>query len=111
MDSRLHVEMGVLGCIILRPDILQDVAMLVRPDEFQGEANRMLFEHMMKIHDAGRRMDAVLLVDNLRRDGVYVKLGGAAFLGRVVAAALPLLLVWMALFHGVILNIANNSVK
>lgn len=80
----LQAEMAVLGSIVLRPDVCDEVVMVLRPDDFYDDAHRKLFEHMLEMHDAGRKIDVPLLVENLKRGGVYETIGGAPFLARVV---------------------------
>ena len=79
----LQAEMAVLGSILLRPDVLDEVVMVLRPDDFYDEAHRKLYRHMVGMHDAGKKIDVTLLVDELRRQGDFDAIGGAAFLARV----------------------------
>ena len=37
-------EIGVLGSIVLLPDVLDDVVLILRPDDFHDDAHRKLFE-------------------------------------------------------------------
>ena len=79
----LDAEMGVLGSILLMPDICDDVALIVRPDDFYDEANRCLFEQMVAMHDSGIKIDVTLLVDRLKTTGQFETVGGAAYLYKV----------------------------
>ncbi len=79
----IQAEQGVLGSILLLPDVCDDVALIVRPKDFYDEANQTLFEHIQKMHDGGRKIDPTLLVDSLKRCGDYERIGGAAYLGRI----------------------------
>jgi replicative DNA helicase len=78
--------MSVLGCIILRPDVCDEVVMLLRPDDFYDDAHRKLYQQMVTMHDSGKRIDGTLLVDELKRQGMFEAIGGAAFLARIVNA-------------------------
>jgi replicative DNA helicase len=78
--------MAVLGCILLKPDTCDDVALILRPEDFYDDAHSKLYEHMLKMHDAGRKIDVTLLVDELKRCGDFERLGGAPFLARVTSA-------------------------
>jgi replicative DNA helicase len=75
--------MAVLGSILLRPDLLDEIVMRLRPDDFYDEAHRKLYQQMMGMHDAGKKIDVTLLVDELRRQGTFESMGGAAFLAKV----------------------------
>jgi replicative DNA helicase len=79
----LQAEMAVLGSILLRPEVIDDVVMVLRPDDFYDEAHGKLYAHMVNMHDAGKKIDVTLLVDELRRQGEFEKIGGAGFLARV----------------------------
>jgi replicative DNA helicase len=78
-----QAEMAVLGSVLLRPDVLDDLVMMLRPDDFYDEAHRKLYRQMVGMHDSGRKIDVTLLVDELRRHGDFDSIGGAAFLARV----------------------------
>jgi replicative DNA helicase len=79
----LEAEKGVLGSILLLPEVCDEVALIVRPADFYDEANQKLFAHMQSIHDAGRRIDLTLLVERLNSAGDYELIGGAGYLAEV----------------------------
>lgn len=79
----LHAERSVLGSILLLPQVCDDVALILRPDDFYDDANQTLFRHVLEMHEAGRKVDLTLLVDSLKRAGVYESIGGAAYLAKV----------------------------
>lgn len=79
----LDAEMGVLGSIILMPDACDEVALIVRADDFYDDAHRRLFGHMQEMHDAGGKIDVTLLVDRLKRAGDFEAIGGAAYLYKI----------------------------
>ena len=76
----VQAEQGVLGSIMLLPDVCDDVALILSVDDFYDDANRKLYEHMLTMHDAGRKIDLTLLVERLKTSGDYELLGGAAYL-------------------------------
>jgi replicative DNA helicase len=82
----LEAETAVLGSIILNPNVIDDVTLIIRPDDFFDEAHRKLYEHMLELHDAGRKIDITLLVEKLKGAGDFERLGGAAFLARTSQA-------------------------
>ena len=61
-----EAEMAVLGSILQRPEVCDEVAMILRPTDFYVNAHQTLFEHMMDMHDEGKKIEITLLVDNLR---------------------------------------------
>ena len=70
--QNLDAEKGVLGSLLLDPNLCDDVALVVRPDDFYADANQKLYAHLLAMHDEGRRIDATLLLERLahgRRSG------------------------------------------
>ena len=76
-------EMAVLGSILQRPEVCDEVAMILRPGDFYDNAHQLLFQHMMDMHDAGKKIEITLLVDNLKRSETLEAIGGLEFLGEV----------------------------
>jgi replicative DNA helicase len=76
----LEAEKGVLGSLLLDPRMCDDVALVVRPEEFYSPTHRKLFEHMLEMHNTGKQIDLTLLVDRLKSTGDFDALGGTAFL-------------------------------
>src|SRR5690606_6444878 len=82
----LDAEHGVLGSIFVKPDVCDEVALILRPDDFYDEAHRKIFEQMLTMHDQGKKIDITLLVDRLKAAGDFELVGGAAYLGKVIHA-------------------------
>lgn len=90
LPRNLEAEKAVLGSILLLPQVFDEVALIIRPDDFYDDANRTLFEHLLQMHDAGQQLDPMLLVERLRTADQYESIGGAAYiaeLGGVVPTA------------------------
>jgi replicative DNA helicase len=79
----LDAEKAVLGSVLLDPQMCDEVALLVRPDDFYADAHRTLYAHLLEMHDQGSRIDATLLMERLRRSGDLAQVGGAAYLAEV----------------------------
>ena len=82
----LEAEMGVLGSVLILPEVLDDVATLLRADDFYDDANRKLFAVFREMYDEGEKIDITLLVSRLKRREEYDSIGGAAYLGRLSQA-------------------------
>ena len=80
----LDAEKGVLGSILLDPNLADNVALVLRPGDFYAEANEKLYSHLLAMHDEGKRIDATLLLDRLRSAGDLELIGGAAYLAEVL---------------------------
>jgi replicative DNA helicase len=82
----LDAEMGVLGSILLLPEVCDDIATIIRADDFYDDANRLLFTHISDMHDEGQRIDHTLLVSRLNTKGDLEKVGGIAYLAKLSIA-------------------------
>ena len=81
----LEAEMGVLGSILLLPEVCDDIASL-RADDFYDDANRVIYDHLRGMHDDGEKIDITLLVSRMRTAGDFEKIGGAPYLARLSGA-------------------------
>jgi DnaB-like helicase N terminal domain len=63
-------ERAVVACVLLDPGRIAEVAAALEPADFAGEANRTIYETMLRLHSAGNPVDATLLVGELREAGV-----------------------------------------
>ncbi|NOY43640.1 MAG: replicative DNA helicase [Planctomycetes bacterium] len=83
LPRSLEAEKAVLGSILLLPEVFDEVALVVRPDDFYDDVNQILFEHLLQMHELGIQIDPMLLVERLRSADQYEKIGGAAYLAEV----------------------------
>ena len=79
----LAAEMGILGSLILNPDVANDLAMELRADDFYDDAHRKLYSAMMNLFDTGRKIDSTLLISDLKTAGDYELVGGAGYLAKL----------------------------
>jgi len=84
--QNLEAEKGVLGSLLLDQNLCDEVALVVRAEDFYSEANQKLFAHLMAMHDEGGRIDATLLLERLRSAGDLEAVGGAAYIAEVLHA-------------------------
>ncbi|MBN2579492.1 MAG: replicative DNA helicase [Pirellulales bacterium] len=81
--QNLEAEKAVLGCLLLDSDLCDEVALLLRADDFWADAHRTLYQHLLAMHESGRRIDAMLLLDRLGQAGDLEAVGGPDFLAEV----------------------------
>lgn len=79
----VSAEMGVLGSILLLPDVANDLALILRPDDFYDDANRKLYQHMMLMCESNQKIDVMLLVHRLKAAGDFELTGGSAYLAKL----------------------------
>ena len=80
----LAAERGVLGSLLLKPDVCDDVALILRPEDFADESHQVLFRHLLDLHDGGKRIDTTIILDRLRSKGDLERVGGVAGIGEIV---------------------------
>ena len=84
----VEAEHCVLGSILIHPDVCDDVAMVLRKEDFYDDANALLYEQMMELHDSGKKVDLTLLVDRLEQSGNLERIGGPSHLA-LVSGSVP----------------------
>ncbi len=82
--SSLMTEQCLLGSLLLKPDVCDDVASIVRRNDFYDEAHQVLFEQLITMHNDGRRVDISLLVERLKKNNLLDHVGGMAYLAKLV---------------------------
>jgi replicative DNA helicase len=83
IPQNVEAERAVLGSILLLPEVFDEVALIVRAADFYDDANRRLFEQLLSMHDGGQQIDLMLLVERLKKAGIYEAVGGAAYLAEI----------------------------
>ena len=82
----LEAEKGVLGSLLIDPQICDEIALMLRPDDFYADANQRLYRAIMAMHEEGKRIDPTLLIERLKQEGEYEAIGGHAYLGEVASS-------------------------
>jgi replicative DNA helicase len=84
--QNLEAEKAVLGSLLHDPMMCDEVALMLRPDDFYAEANQKLYRHLLAMHDEGKRIDVLLLVERLKQEGDFEVIGGAAYIAEIAQA-------------------------
>jgi replicative DNA helicase len=79
----IEAEQAVLGSILLLPEVCDEVALILRPADFYDDANQRIYGHLLEMHESGKRIDPMLLVESLKSAGVYEAIGGAGYLAEL----------------------------
>ncbi|QDU87802.1 Replicative DNA helicase [Pirellulimonas nuda] len=78
LPHSMEAERAVLGSLLLLPEACDEVALILRADDFYDDAHARVFRHMLAMHEAGKQIDPMLLVQKLRDAGEFESIGGAA---------------------------------
>src|SRR5271157_5881570 len=80
VPHNLEAERALLGSILLDNSALNMALEVVGRDDFFSEAHRITFEKMVALSEKNRTVDLVTLSEELSKDGLIEKAGGAAYL-------------------------------
>lgn len=83
LPHNADAERTVLGACLLDNAALESVADL-EPQDFYGQAHRLLFASMRRLAESGVAVDTVTLKDDLARTGNLDKVGGPVYLGSLL---------------------------
>ncbi|WP_396623738.1 replicative DNA helicase [Luteitalea sp.] len=84
LPHNLDAERSVLGAILLRNDAINAAVEVVLPEDFYREAHQVLLEHMIQLSEKGAAIDLVTLSESLGRKDELEKIGGPAYISRLV---------------------------
>ncbi len=76
----LEAERALLGCIILDNGALNVATGIVGRDDFFSDSNRNVFAKIEELSSKNRTIDLVTLAEELSREGILEKVGGATYL-------------------------------
>jgi replicative DNA helicase len=81
--SSPEAEQSVLGAILLRPEVLDLVVDIIRPDDFYWAAHGQIFRAMLDLQEAGEPVDLVTVTQYLSDRGKLESVGGPVFLAEL----------------------------
>jgi replicative DNA helicase len=82
----LAAEKATIADLLLESIRCDDVAQILKGEDFCADANRRLYEHILALYNEGKRVDARLLIHHLKRAGDFEAVGGAAYLAEVAGS-------------------------
>lgn len=80
----LGAEQSVLGGMILSQQAIDDVASVLRENDFYRPAHQMIFLTIVSMRAKNEPVDPITLTDELKKAGTLSKVGGAAYLHELV---------------------------
>lgn len=75
-----EAEQSVLGSIILEPQLISLVSKRIKKEYFYKEAHKTIYESMLNIHNKSQKIDVILLIDELKKEGYLEAIGGMAYI-------------------------------
>ena len=80
LPQSAEAEVCVLGSMVLEANTIDIVVHIVKTDDFFRPANRIIFETLVRMHNAGKPIDLVTLNEELQREKLIDRVGGADYL-------------------------------
>jgi len=75
-----EAEKGVIGSILLDPRVVDDVALVLKPEHFYSPSYRRLYEVCLALHNASKTVDATLIIERLTTAGEFEMMGGMSMM-------------------------------
>lgn len=63
----VEIEMSLLSSLLYEPDLFDQVAAIITPEDFYRNTHRTIYSAMLALHERGEQADAFLLADVLER--------------------------------------------
>jgi replicative DNA helicase len=82
--SNVAAEKALLGAIILKPDVMHDIAVTVYPESFFADKHRAIYDAIQKIFSGGDPVDTVSVITKLKDAGQLDRVGGAAYITELI---------------------------
>ena len=84
----MPAEQSLLGSVLIDPASLDNVAALIKAEDFYLTEHKQIYLAMHELFLANREIDVVTLIDMLVTKGIYDKSGGEDYI-RTLASAVP----------------------
>ena len=84
----MPAEQSLLGAVLIDPASLNEIAALMKGEDFYLEEHKQIYLAMQELFLANREIDVVTLIDMLVTRGVYDKAGGEDYI-RTLSEAVP----------------------
>ncbi len=83
IPASVDAEQALLGAIVLDIRNLDEAAELLRPEDFYLEVHQAIFATAMTLRQTRSNVDAVILLDELVKNGVYQEAAGREYLKQI----------------------------
>lgn len=81
--ASMEAEQAVLGAILVRPEVLDDVSPIIEPDDFYREAHALIYRVMIWLQNNNEAVDLVTVSTRLSEAGALEMVGGPVFLAQL----------------------------
>ncbi|MCA9355216.1 replicative DNA helicase [Candidatus Kaiserbacteria bacterium] len=82
--QNVEAEKALLGAIILKPDVMHDIAVTVYPESFYADKHANIYQAISAIFSGGDPIDTVSVVTKLKDMGQLDRVGGASYVTELI---------------------------
>ncbi len=84
LPQNLEAERALLGSVLIDNGALNVALETLTRDDFFSDSHRLMFERMVAISERNRSIDLVTLSEELGKEGLLEKVGGASYLASLM---------------------------
>ncbi len=82
-----EAERSVLGSLLRDNRAIEEVALMLRAEDFYADAHQRIYPIMLALHEKGGAVDLVILAEAVKRQGFLDDVGGYGYLAQIFDAA------------------------
>ncbi|MEG0547119.1 MAG: DnaB-like helicase N-terminal domain-containing protein, partial [Oscillospiraceae bacterium] len=82
----LDAEQAILGSILIDPLCLPTVSDIIRAEFFYIPQHREIYGSILNLDALGAKIDALIVLEELKKNGVYDDAGGKNYLAQLASA-------------------------
>ena len=84
--NNVGAEVYVLSSMILVPDVIQDLAFILAPDDFYRPEHREIYAAVLAMHERGEPVDAISLAAELTKHDIFDRIGGNKKIAEIITS-------------------------
>jgi replicative DNA helicase len=84
--QHLEAERGVLGSILLDNEVMHDIVIFLRTQDFYRDAHQVIYAAIRELYEKNKGIDAVTLAEELKLRGQFDQVGGDDTLAEIVTS-------------------------
>ncbi len=83
--QNLEAEQSILGSILLKENVLNDLLEVISADDFYSPGHRIIYETILDLFEKKQPLDLITLTDALNNTNKLDEVGGAAYLAMLTS--------------------------
>ncbi len=81
----IDAEESVNGSLLIDGKAIYEIALILKADDFYSEQNRWIYEACLSLYHRDEAINQITLAQELDRNGILEKCGGAAYLSHLIS--------------------------